>query len=395
MHTTARITGVIGVLCVSTFGGLVTAAAVPATAQPATPTVPEPTNSQRPADPFSSFTPAPNPGNLTPPDARTIADAQQRIAELEAASAAAASRAQASAAQVAQSRERLALFTRHVEATRAELVTEQRTLASMARELYVNGGVQDAALTFALDDPDSFVADLDRLVVTGTRQNTVLVRARERALSLKSTQLAQAREAQRLQDAAAAQARDQAAADAALTDSREVLAELVAAEERRVAQEQARAALDAAIREAEAVAEEWRRVTAAATAAAEQSAAALAAGQNSTPAGQFPASANADAESTGTATTPAATEDLSQYTDSAAWADSAKSMAVKMCESGNNYSTNTGNGYYGAWQFDYPSWHDNGGGMFAEYPHQATKAQQDYIAWTYWRKAGWRPWECG
>ena len=96
----------------------------------------------------------------------------------------------------------------------------------------------------------------------------------------------------------------------------------------------------------------------------------------------------------GTAT-GAPPEDLSQYADSAAWADSEKSLAVKMCESGNNYAINTGNGYYGAWQFDYPSWHDNGGGMFAEYPHQATKAQQDYIAWTYWRKAGWRPWECG
>ncbi|TXH41471.1 MAG: hypothetical protein E6Q90_11680 [Actinobacteria bacterium] len=70
-------------------------------------------------------------------------------------------------------------------------------------------------------------------------------------------------------------------------------------------------------------------------------------------------------------------------------------MAVKSCESTNNYSTNTGNGYYGAWQFDYPSWHANGGGQFADYPHQATPAQQDFVAYTYWLKAGWGPWECG
>ncbi|MDQ1248202.1 MAG: hypothetical protein QG597_2574, partial [Actinomycetota bacterium] len=31
-----------------------------------------------PQPPFAAFAPAPNPGNLTPPDARTIADAQQR-----------------------------------------------------------------------------------------------------------------------------------------------------------------------------------------------------------------------------------------------------------------------------------------------------------------------------
>lgn len=65
-----------------------------------------------------------------------------------------------------------------------------------------------------------------------------------------------------------------------------------------------------------------------------------------------------------------------------------------MCESSGNYSINTGNGYYGAWQFDYPSWHWNGGGQFAEFPHQATKEQQDYVAWTYYQRSGWRPWEC-
>mgnify|MGYP003603883192 FL=1 len=390
MPTSARTAALAGGLCTLTLGGLLSLAAAPAAAQPTTPAVPEPTTSTAsPTTPFNAFTPAPNPGNLTPPEARTIADAQQRIIALEATSAAAASRALTSSAELAASRERLALFTRHIEATRQELTTEQRTLAAMARQLYVNGGVQDAALTFALDDPDSFIADLDRLVVTGTRQNTVLMRARARALSLKSTQLAQVREAQRLQDATATHARDQAAADAALAESRRVLAELVAAEQLRMAQEQARAALDAAIREAEAVAEEWRQVTAAATAAAARSTAAIAAGQSAS------AEATADGQTTASAATGAPPEDLSQYGDSAAWADSEKSLAVKMCESGNNYAINTGNGYYGAWQFDYPSWHDNGGGMFAEYPHQATKAQQDYIAWTYWRKAGWRPWECG
>lgn len=79
----------------------------------------------------------------------------------------------------------------------------------------------------------------------------------------------------------------------------------------------------------------------------------------------------------------------------AAWASSPKSMAVKMCESTHNYSINTGNGYYGAWQFDYPSWHANGGGAYAEFPHLAPDWAQDQVAYNYYLKAGWGPWECG
>lgn len=93
------------------------------------------------------------------------------------------------------------------------------------------------------------------------------------------------------------------------------------------------------------------------------------------------------------ATAPAAPTGVSD--EVAAWASSPKAMAVKFCESTNNYAINTGNGYYGAWQFDHPSWHANGGGQFAEYPHEATPEQQDLVAYTYFQKAGWGPWECG
>jgi hypothetical protein len=69
-------------------------------------------------------------------------------------------------------------------------------------------------------------------------------------------------------------------------------------------------------------------------------------------------------------------------------------MSVKNCESGNNYSTNTGNGYYGAWQFDLPSWHANGGGAYAATPDQAPAWAQDQVAYNYYQVAGWRPWAC-
>ncbi len=314
-----------------------------------------------------------------------IEDARARIAELEQRSAAAASQTARSGQALAASRERLALFSRHVERTRAELADEQRELAQLAREIYVNGGVSDVVANFTLDDPDEFIAQLDLIVAAGTHQNTIVVRARERALSMKAAQLATERENARLAAADAAFASDQRAADAALASVRRELADLEAEQARIQAAEEVRAAVAAAIAEAEAIAEQWRRIAANADETSAQATQALAAAPTFPSAvGGSPAPPSA-----------AAAEDLSRYGDSAAWAASAKSQSVIMCESSGNYQINTGNGYYGAWQFDYPSWHYNGGGLFAEYPHQATKAQQDYVAWTYWLKAGWRPWECG
>jgi uncharacterized protein YabE (DUF348 family) len=50
------------------------------------------------------------------------------------------------------------------------------------------------------------------------------------------------------------------------------------------------------------------------------------------------------------------------------------------CESGGNWSANTGNGYYGGLQFDKATWRANGGDQFAPYPHQATREQQIVVA---------------
>ena len=80
--------------------------------------------------------------------------------------------------------------------------------------------------------------------------------------------------------------------------------------------------------------------------------------------------------------------------DAASWASSSAAMAVKRCESGNNYSTNTGNGYYGAWQFDAASWLANGGGAYAPTADQAPSWAQDQVAYNYYSSAGWGPWEC-
>ena len=52
-----------------------------------------------------------------------------------------------------------------------------------------------------------------------------------------------------------------------------------------------------------------------------------------------------------------------------------------MCESSGNYAINTGNGFYGAYQFDLGTWHALG---YSGYPNQA--------AMTLHAQRGWSPW---
>ena len=64
---------------------------------------------------------------------------------------------------------------------------------------------------------------------------------------------------------------------------------------------------------------------------------------------------------------------------------------LRMCESSNNYKINTGNGYYGAYQFDLSTWRSVGG---SGYPNQASPAEQDARALILYRMRGWQPWTC-
>ena len=64
---------------------------------------------------------------------------------------------------------------------------------------------------------------------------------------------------------------------------------------------------------------------------------------------------------------------------------------LRVCESGNNYSINTGNGHYGAYQFDLATWRSVGGSGF---PYQASPGEQDARALILYRMRGWQPWQC-
>ncbi|MER7049480.1 LysM peptidoglycan-binding domain-containing protein [Streptomyces jumonjinensis] len=65
---------------------------------------------------------------------------------------------------------------------------------------------------------------------------------------------------------------------------------------------------------------------------------------------------------------------------SASAATSAEWDAVAQCESGGNWSINTGNGYYGGLQFSASTWAAYGGTAYAATADQASKAQQIEIA---------------
>jgi hypothetical protein len=62
---------------------------------------------------------------------------------------------------------------------------------------------------------------------------------------------------------------------------------------------------------------------------------------------------------------------------------------LRMCESSDNYRDNTGNGYYGAYQFAQTTWTNLG---MSGRPDQAAPALQDHAAYTLYKRSGWGPW---
>jgi len=70
--------------------------------------------------------------------------------------------------------------------------------------------------------------------------------------------------------------------------------------------------------------------------------------------------------------------------------------AVAQCESGGNWSINTGNGFYGGLQFDYGTWLSNGGGAYAPRADLATREEQIAVATRLYNARGSSPWPvCG
>jgi hypothetical protein len=69
---------------------------------------------------------------------------------------------------------------------------------------------------------------------------------------------------------------------------------------------------------------------------------------------------------------------------------------VAACESGGDWSINTGNGYYGGLQFDSGTWLSNGGGAYAPRADLASRDQQIAVANRIYASRGSSPWPvCG
>jgi resuscitation-promoting factor RpfA len=62
---------------------------------------------------------------------------------------------------------------------------------------------------------------------------------------------------------------------------------------------------------------------------------------------------------------------------------------LRACEASGNYATNTGNGFYGAYQFDARTWHGLG---YPGLASQAAPAVQDQAALRLYQSRGWEPW---
>lgn len=81
--------------------------------------------------------------------------------------------------------------------------------------------------------------------------------------------------------------------------------------------------------------------------------------------------------------------DIAAFASSASAATADDFRRLRQCESGGNYAINTGNGFYGAYQFDRGTWNGLG------YPgraDQASPATQDAAAAKLQSQRGWSPW---
>jgi uncharacterized protein YabE (DUF348 family) len=62
---------------------------------------------------------------------------------------------------------------------------------------------------------------------------------------------------------------------------------------------------------------------------------------------------------------------------------------LRSCEAGGVYTRNSGNGYYGAYQYNISTWADYGG---YHIPSDAPPAVQDEKAWLTYQRRAWQPW---
>jgi hypothetical protein len=261
-----------------------------------------------------------------------------------------------------------ALATTHRTLARtATSIKQEKTLVdSAAVEAYVTSGTENTVGLYLTNQPNRTTITDAYLGMATTEVNATIA-----TLGRDSSELATEQAAQEVVTSSAAealgesrQARDRALAtllseQTTLSSVKGQLATLVQAQE------------VAAQRAAE------ERAAAAEVAAQEAAAAAASKTATTTPA---PSPAGPPASSTITSISPTAGPPSSLAADFA---------AIRRCEASGDYSLNTGNGYYGAYQFAYQTWVDLGESGL---PSAAPPATQDAAAYKLYRESGWSSW---
>lgn len=92
------------------------------------------------------------------------------------------------------------------------------------------------------------------------------------------------------------------------------------------------------------------------------------------------ASASAPAQATSASSQQSAPAASAQPTAAPAASGGADWSAIAACESGGNWSTDTGNGFYGGLQFTQQTWLAYGGGQYASSANLASESQQIAVA---------------
>jgi len=236
---------------------------------------------------------------------------------------------------------------------------DQTALRSAAISAYVNAGSDGSLGLFLSDKPDQ-VADGQAYIRVAADQLDRTVTALTDAKHVLATELSTARQSATAAATALADATSaRTSVLTTLSNERTLLASVQGQLAVLVAQQEA-----AQARAAEQAAQEAAKRSAANPVVA-------AAGQ---PAGPPAASGSATLTSASPIPTGTLTQDFA---------------GIRNCESGGNYADDTGNGYYGAYQFSLGTWEGVGGSGL---PSSAPAAVQDALAYRLYQRDGWGPW---
>jgi len=261
------------------------------------------------------------------------------------------------------------LASTHAALTRtATSIKQERTLVdSAAVEAYVASGAENAIGLYLANQPDRTTITDAYLGEATTEVNaTIATLGRDRS----ELTTEQATEEAVTSLAAAALGESKQARDSALAT--------LLSEQTTLSSVKGR--LKALVQAQEVAAQREAEEKAAAAEAAAQAAAAAAAASKTTATAPAPSAAGPPASSAISSIRPTAGPPSSLAADFA---------AIRRCEASGDYSLNTGNGYYGAYQFAYQTWIDLGESGL---PSAAPPATQDAAAYKLYLRSGWSSW---